>query len=76
MDQLSSREIYVSSNGDHWLLVRDADGQVFVQHRAKPNSGGQQTLFQVGEFLSSQLHTPERQHLLEMIGSLVPSSSE
>ncbi len=72
-----SREVYASTNGDRWTLVRDlVTGDVRVQHRANLASGGHETSYTIGEFLSSQLHTPERQRLIEMIGSLVSSTNE
>lgn len=74
---LKTREIYRSSKGDRWFLVHDAEsGQVMVRHQPNLASGGQERSFQLGEFLSSNLHTPKRQNLLMLIGLLVSDDDE
>jgi hypothetical protein len=66
-----SREIYRSANGDRWLLVREPDtGRVFVRHEPNAASGGRPDEDEVGAFLSRDPHTPERQALLRLIGTL------
>lgn len=66
-----SREIYRSSNGDRWVLVREPDTRrVFVRHEPNAASGGRPGEYEVGEFLSRDAHTPERQALLRLIGTL------
>ncbi|UEM07696.1 hypothetical protein JL101_034520 (plasmid) [Skermanella rosea] len=66
------RELYHSSNGDRWLLARDAEtGEVFVQHEANPASGGHSTIIGIGAFLNQQGRGPQHQALLHLIGSLV-----
>ncbi|MBR0664433.1 methylglyoxal synthase [Roseomonas hellenica] len=59
------REIYSSSNGDHWRLgiVR---GRMFVRHQPNAASGGTTTDTDVEQFLSSGTG-PEHQALRRMI---------
>jgi len=67
----SSREFAVSSNGDRWSLGLDENtGHPHVIHQANIPSGGTITRSEVGEFLRGQ-DSPERQALLELIGTLV-----
>ena len=67
-----SRQLYRSSNGDRWLLIRDpATGRVFVRHEANLASGGQVTDTEIGNFLTEGGTGPEKQELLRLIGSLV-----
>lgn len=50
---ISLQEIYRSSNGDCWWLMRDpALGRMFVRHEPNPESGGRVTDMHVEEFLS------------------------
>jgi hypothetical protein len=67
------REIYISENGDRWLLCRDDEERVSVQHRANPSSGGKQTSIEIGDFLRTGRAGPEHQALIRLIGSLVSS---
>jgi hypothetical protein len=67
------KEIYLSENGDRWLLCRDDRGRVYIQHRANLSSGGKQTSIEIGDFLSTGRAGPEHQALIRMIGSLVDS---
>src|SRR5579862_319775 len=47
----TARELYRSSNGDRWLLVRAAvDGEVFVRHMPNAASGGQSSDIDIGDF--------------------------
>jgi hypothetical protein len=76
---IEKRELYSSPNGDRWYLARDvAPGQVFIWHEPNSSSGGKATRIDVGVFLGRDTHTPERQELLRLIGTLVghDSSSE
>jgi hypothetical protein len=67
-----SRQLYRSSNGDRWLLVREpATGRVFVRHEANLASGGQVADTEIGNFLTEGGAGPEKQELLRLIGSLV-----
>jgi hypothetical protein len=54
------QEIYRSSNGDRWTLVRDtfAD-RLLVRHEANPASGGSVTETDVDAFLSVAGAGPE-----------------
>ena len=66
------RELYRSSNGDRWHLVRDvASGRVFIRHEANLPSGGRITDIEIGTFLAAGGHGPEHQELLRLIGTLV-----
>jgi len=65
------REIYRSSNGDGWFLVRDASGRVFVEHQPNEPSGGKPTQLTVGAFLARGATGPEHQALSHLIGTLV-----
>jgi len=65
------REIYRSSNGDAWFLLRDASGRVFVEHQPNEPSGGQPTQLTVGGFLARGAAGPEHQALNHLIGTLV-----
>jgi hypothetical protein len=65
------REIYRSENGDTWLLCRDADGRVFVLHKANVSAGGAVTTIELGDFLGRGKAGPEHQAVTRLIGSLV-----
>lgn len=69
-----AREIYRSSNGDRWSLVRDLDsGRVFIRHEPNISSGGQISETAIGDFLVCDAHGPEHVELLRLIGTLVES---
>ena len=67
---IATKDLYLSPNGDRWLLVRDDTGRAFVRHEANPASGGTVTNSDVLEFLSRGGLGPEKQELLRLIGSL------
>ena len=49
---LPAEDIYRSSNGDRWILIRDTStGRVTVRHEPNPSSGGRVTDTDVEEFL-------------------------
>lgn len=65
------REIYVSSNGDHWHLLYDpVTGHSFVRHSGNPASGGHVTDIGLPSFLADGRSRPEHQALWQMIASL------
>jgi hypothetical protein len=65
------RQLYRSSNGDTWSLVRDpATGSAFVRHQANAPSGGQVTDVDLGAFLSGP-ESPEHEALLRTIGASI-----
>jgi hypothetical protein len=64
------RKLYDSPNGDHWYLIRDPSGEVFVRHEGNIASGGHVEHVAIAEFLSTGLG-PEQQELLRLIGTLV-----
>jgi hypothetical protein len=56
----AAQEIYRSSNGDRWILIRETGaGRLFVRHEANPSSGGQVTDTDVDAFLSVAGSGPE-----------------
>jgi hypothetical protein len=74
--QTNYKEIYCSSNGDRWLLAWEpGSGKVFVKHEANAASGGFGTHMELGAFLTREKHSPQVNHLLALIGSLVPESA-
>jgi hypothetical protein len=74
MNDIRSRELYSSPNGDRWHLCKDASGRLFVLHQANIASGGCITRIELGDFLSRG-YGPEQQALLEMIGTLLDSDA-
>ena len=65
------RELYRSSSGDAWFLLRDASGRAYVEHQPNEPSGGQPTRLSVGAFLARGAAGPEHQALSHLIGTLV-----
>jgi hypothetical protein len=56
----SVQEIYRSSNGDRWTLIRDiSTGRLLVRHEANPSSGGRVTDTDVDAFLRVAGSGPE-----------------
>ncbi len=74
---VQARELYHSSNGDRWLLVRDSDtGRVYVRHEPNAASGGKPSDIEIGAFLARGGKGPEHQELLRLIGTLVEESTQ
>ena len=69
-----SRELYASSNGDRWDLVREG-GRVFVRHTPNLSSGGRPSQTEIAAFLARGTG-PEQQGLLRLIGTLVENRTE
>jgi hypothetical protein len=68
---IESRELYHSSNGDRWFLVREANsGRPLVLHEPNKASGGDTSLTNISEFLVRG-HGPEQEELLRLIGTLI-----
>jgi len=66
-----TRELYRSSNGDQWHLVRETDsGRVLIKHQPNTASGGRTSYVEIAAFLTDG-HGPEHQALLRLIGTLV-----
>lgn len=63
----STQEIYRSSNGDRWYLIRDQSGRRLVRHEANASSGGQVTDTEVEAFLRSSGSGPEAEALRQML---------
>jgi len=59
--------IYTSSNGDEWVLVRDAGERPLVEHRPNAASGGRPARFTIDEFLKPENAGPEHQALRKML---------
>ena len=71
------RELYASSNGDRWFLVREGDsGRVLVLHLPNAASGGRTSQIEIGAFLNRDARGPEHQALMRLIGTLVEASSD
>ena len=69
---VETRELYASTNGDRWSLVRESrSGRVFVKHEPNVPSGGNASLIEVGDFLVQAGHGPQHGELLRLIGTLV-----
>ena len=66
---MASVQIYESSNGDTWDLVR-RDQDVFVLKTPNRSSGGLAREIELGAFLSVDRHSAEVAALVQMIGSL------
>jgi transcriptional regulator with XRE-family HTH domain len=61
---------YSSSNGDRWLLGREASsGRNFVRHEPNPSSGGRVSNVDVDEFLSRDGQGPQHQALRRLLGT-------
>ena len=76
MEQVRTRELYSSSNGDRWHPCRSTSGKVFVLHQANIPAGGQISQIELADFLARG-HGPEQQALVQMIGILVePAPAE
>jgi hypothetical protein len=65
-----TRELYRSTNGDRWSLIRD-DGKAQVLHQPNAASGGRPSRLEVGDFLARDAHGPQHAELLRLIGTLV-----
>lgn len=63
-------EIYRSSNGDRWQLIRFTDQtSMLVRHIPNPSSGGQTTDTSVADFLSTNDPGPEYAALRRLLES-------
>jgi hypothetical protein len=70
-------EIYRSSNGDRWELVRSADPtSMMVRHTANPSSGGQVTDSTVADFLSTGGPGPEYAALRRLLENVSDYSGD
>jgi hypothetical protein len=60
--------IYGGSNGDRWLLVREAaSGRSLVRHEPNPSSGGLASDVEVDEFLARDGQGPQHEALRRLI---------
>ncbi|WP_370653516.1 serine protease [Caballeronia sp. Lep1P3] len=62
-------ELYVSANGDRWLLLRGADDVPVVRHVPNLASGGNPSDTSVADFLASAHATPQGEALLASIAN-------
>jgi hypothetical protein len=66
------KEFACSSNGDRWLLAKDASTKhAYVLHQANQPSGGATTRIEIGIFLNRGPTAPEHSALLRLISTLV-----
>ena len=65
------RLLYHGDSGDDWLLIRNDRGEVEVEHRPTPPSGGRISRLAVGEFLQTGHRGPQHEALLRLLGTLV-----
>jgi hypothetical protein len=73
---MASRQIYASSSGDTWDLVRDdRRGSVLIRHQPNAASGGQATDAEIDVFLTRHRGKAESEALLQMIGTLVKDAT-
>ena len=70
MNNIRTKELYSSPNGDRWHLCRDGSGRLFIAHQANLPSGGQISPIELADFLSRG-YGPEQQSLLQLIGTLM-----
>ena len=76
MNEIRTKELYSSPNGDRWHLCKDGTGRLFVAHQANLPSGGQISRIELADFLSRG-YGPEQQSLLQLIGTLLdPAPSQ
>jgi hypothetical protein len=61
------REVYLSSNGDRWLLVLPGANAPVVEHRPNVASNGATTQIAVETFLCPNNEGPEHQALRKML---------
>ncbi len=68
-------EIYRSSNGDTWQLLREApSARILVRHLANPSSGSRVTNLFVEQFLSLNGPGPEHKALRDLLRRIVGRS--
>jgi hypothetical protein len=68
---MARRELYSSSNGDRWFLVRDSESGIpYVVHEPNPASGGNMVHIEIAAFLAQHSNAPEKEALLRLIGTL------
>jgi hypothetical protein len=65
---LLADDIYRSSNGDRWQLIRDVTtGRTFVRHEPNAPSGGRVTDTELDDFLSINGSGPEYEGLRRLL---------
>ena len=64
------RIFYTSENGDRWLLLSSEEDIASVCHIPNAASGGDQSIYDVGEFLVAERHSAQNQALRALISSL------
>jgi hypothetical protein len=70
MNDIRSKELYSSPNGDRWHLCKDGTGRLFIAHHANLPSGGHISRIELADFLARG-YGPEQQSLLKLIGTLL-----
>jgi hypothetical protein len=64
------KELYISPNGDRWVLCRDLSGKLVVSHHPNSASGGRVSEIAADDFLSRGGDGPEHQALVKALASL------
>jgi hypothetical protein len=75
MNDIRTKELYSSPNGDRWHLCKDGSGRLFIVHHANLPSGGHIARMELADFLSRD-YGPEQQSLLQLIGTLMDPAPE
>jgi hypothetical protein len=73
MNNIRTKELYSSPNGDRWYLCGEGSGRLFIAHHANLPSGGQISRIELADFLLRG-YGPEQQSLLQLIGMLMDES--
>ena len=64
----AEQELYRSSNGDCWYLVREPESErMLIRHQPNQASGGRSSLICVEDFLAED-YGPQQEALLRVIG--------
>ena len=58
MNDIRTRELYSSPNGDRWHLCKDASSRVFVVHQANIPSGGHISRIELVDFDLTPIASP------------------
>ena len=75
MNDIRTKELYTSPNGDRWHLCKESSGRLYVAHQANLPSGGHISVVELADFLARG-YGPEQQSLLQLIGTLLDPAAE
>jgi hypothetical protein len=62
-----ARQLYVSSNGDHWDCGRDEHGKLVIRHTPNIASGGKPHIISLAKFLDADHYGPEHEALIASV---------